>query len=165
MGRSNAQEFADAAAMFDLIPTAAEQELVVELGIIARDLLAIQRQHVPVDTGALDGALAAVVLVDQLRARIGLINAKLAPFYGRFVEFGRWAHTVWVERRRRVDGMLRLSRGRKRAADIATAYSLHVAPRAPHPFVNPPDVDLEAIAATRLADFWANTLSRAGVTR
>lgn len=163
MARSNAQEFADAVAMFDMIPTAAEQELVVEIGIISRDLLAIQRQHVPVDTGELDSALAFAVMVDQLRARIGLINQKVTPFYGRIVEFGRKAQTVWVERRRRVGGMLRLSRGRKRAEDVAAAYALHVAPRAPHPFVDPPDIDLDAIAATRLADFWANTLSRAGV--
>lgn len=162
MSRERVQGLADAAAMFEMIPHQAEQELVVELGLIGRDLLAEQRSLAPVRTGELSAALALAVLVDQLRLRVGLINRKVSPFYGRIVEFGRRAQTVLVQRRRRVEGRLRSSRGRKRAEDIAATYALHVKARAPHPFVDPPGLNLEGAASQRLATFWANVLSRSG---
>ena len=79
------------------------------------------------------------------------------------------AQTVLVQRRRRVladvgDGVqkriLRTSRGRKLAADIAKTYSLKVKARAPHPFIFIPNA--QEIATQRLADFWSQTLARAG---
>uniref|UniRef100_UPI0035CB15BA hypothetical protein n=1 Tax=uncultured Sphingomonas sp. TaxID=158754 RepID=UPI0035CB15BA len=163
MARDKVQGIAEANAMFDIIPTAAQQELVVELGLIGCDVLKLQEQHAPVQTGRLFGALGLAVLVDRMRVRIGLINSKLAPYYGRIVEFGRDAQTVTVERRRRVAGKLLTSNRRKRAQDISATYALHVKARAPHPYVDPPDIDLDAIAAARLADYWANVLDRAGV--
>ncbi|CAN5368661.1 hypothetical protein BH10PSE14_BH10PSE14_04380 [soil metagenome] len=162
MAREAVQGLADAFAMFDAIPTQAQQELVVDLGIIGRDVLAVQRRLVPVLTGELGSALALQVLVDQLRLRIGLISKRLSPYYGRFVEFGRRAQTVLVQRRRRVKGLLRSSRGRKRAEDIAATYTMHVKARAPHPFVNPLSPDLETTAEQRLASFWSNVLNKAG---
>jgi len=165
MTRERVRGLADAFAMFEEIPRQADQELVVELAVIGRDVLAIQRQRVPVRTGRLDGALSLAVLVDGLRLRIGLLNQKTAPFYGRIVEFGRRAQTVLVQRRRRVDGRLRVLHRRKRAEDIAASYKLHVSARAPRPFVDPPDLDLVAVATERLANFWSNVLSRSGASR
>lgn len=155
--------------MFDQVGNSAQEELAVELGIISRDFLAWQQAAAPKDTGLLAGSLSIWVMVDQLRARIGIIGAKgsrgqgnmTKAYYGRFVQFGRKAQTVLVQRRRRVGGKLRSARGRKVASDIVSTYSLRVKPREPRNFIFPPDAN--AIVAQRLADFWANALQRAGV--
>ena len=163
---------------FDSIPKEAEEQLGVELAIIGREYRDQQRAAAPEDTGTLRGALSVWLMLEQLRVRVGLIGTRNRrskkrsygnAFYGRFVEFGRKAQTVLVQRRRRVladvgDGVqkriLRTSRGRKLAADIAKTYSLKVKARAPHPFIFIPNA--QEIATQRLADFWSQTLARAG---
>ncbi|MDF1506199.1 hypothetical protein, partial [Roseisolibacter sp. H3M3-2] len=111
------QGLAEAHGFLAKMPTAAHEQMVVELGIIARDVNALQRNAVPVDTGRLKGALGFRMLAEQLRVRIGLFRAGFRSgqsntFYGRIIEFGRRAQTVLVQRRRRVNGSLRSSRGR-----------------------------------------------------
>lgn len=163
---------------FDTIPKAAEEQLGVELAIIGRDMRDMQRAASPHDTGTLRGALSVWLMLDQLRVRVGLIGQRNRrsrkrsygdAFYGRFVEFGRKAQTVIVQRRRRVrahigagehKNILRTSRRRKIAADIVASYSMKVKARAPHPFVFIPNA--QEIATQRLADFWSNTLARSG---
>jgi hypothetical protein len=117
-----------ALAFFAAVPTAAQQEMVVELGIIGRELLDAQHHDVARDTGALDAALSLQVLGDGLKVRIGLLRGARAagtsngrkvkaraggPFYGGIVEDGRRAQTVLVTRRvkkRRVNGNGRTSK-------------------------------------------------------
>jgi len=112
----------EALAFFDAVPTAAQQEMVVELAIVGRELLGAQHHDVAKDTGELDASLSMQVIADKLKVRIGLLRGARAagtsngrkvkaraggPFYGGIVEDGRHAQTVLVTRRvkkRRVTG-------------------------------------------------------------
>lgn len=163
---------------FDTIPKAAREQLGVELAIIGRDFRDQQKAAAPEGTGLLRGALAVLLMLEQLRIRVGLIGQRNRrtrkrsygdAFYGRFVEFGRKAQTVIVQRRRRVrvdvgDGkqkaILRTSRRRKIAADIVSTYSMKVKAQAARPFIFVPNA--QDIAESRLVTFWDNTLARAG---
>lgn len=159
------QGFADVYATFGAIPDAARGQVGVEMAIIARDVLALQEERAPVNTGALLSGLGIQLLLDQLRVRVGLINltgGRASLFYGRIIEFGRHAQTVLVQRRRRVNGKLRLLNRRKRLEDIVATYSLPVKARAPEPFVLVDDSVLDAIMTQRLSDFWADVLGTAG---
>jgi len=171
---------AAAFSTLDALPVAARgelQELLVDIGL---DLLAAERRDVPKDTGNLYRTLTAVI--EELRVRVGLIGAAArsrsalrrarksgnadprnygAGFYGRIVNFGRRAQTVVVQRRRRVNGALRSSRGRKRAEDIAATYTMHVRARAAVPFITGQQF-LQNRLAQRVANFWASALARTG---
>lgn len=162
MASDRVQGLAESYALFGAIPDAAKEQLGVEIAIIARDVLALQRARAPKDTGALAGELVIQLQVDRLRARVGLIGRQSKPkFYGRVIEFGRKAQTVLVQRRRRVNGRLRTARGRKRSEDIAATYPLHVKPREPRPFVIVSDPELDRINTQRLADFWSTVIDKA----
>jgi hypothetical protein len=172
---------AEAYSLFGRLPNAARDQLGVELAIIGREILAEQRQQVAKDTGALSAGLSLWLMLEQLRVRVGLIglrgSSRVSPskrakgrnygnlFYGRFVEFGRRAQTVLVQRRRRVAtrtsnyGILRTSRGRKVTADIVSTYSLKVKARDPHPYIKVEGA--QDIAAGQLAEFWSRTFGRA----
>ena len=158
-----------AGQMFDRLPDAAREQLGVELVILGREGLAAQKAMVAAqayDTGRLEGGLSIQLLVDQLKVRIGLIGVKrgrASLFYGRIVNFGRKAQTVIVQRRRRVDGKLRVARGRKMAADIAATYRLKVKARPAIPFIDAPGKSFEADAAAQLAEYWSRVFARAGV--
>lgn len=175
--RSKVTGLANAYAIFDAVPDAAREQMGIELAIIARDFLAVQRQQAPKLTGKLASGLSILLLLDELRVRIGIIasqkragtsrKAKRSPggglndlYYGRFVALGRSAQTVTVQRRRRVGGVLRTqSRGsRKRVEDIVATYSLKVKARAPNPFIEVANAD--TIAASRLAAFWSKVTNR-----
>lgn len=125
---TDVQGLAEAYALFDQLPTAAHEEMAVELGVIARELSAAQHADVARDTGALDNALSYELLLDRLKVKVGLLRGARdartfngrsfkaksgGPFYGRFVERGRAAQTVLVTRRikkRRVTGNGRTSK-------------------------------------------------------
>jgi hypothetical protein len=163
------------------IPDAARDQLGVEIARIGYDVLAGQRRDVAKATGALDAGLGVQLQIDQLRARIGLIGIKARStsalrrarregrspgesfgdlYYGRFVEYGRRAQVVLVQRRRRVGGRLRSSRGRKHAEDVGATYAMKVPAMAPRPYVH---VDRPEIhAEQRLANFWGQVMANAG---
>lgn len=119
---TDVQGLAEVYALFDQLPTAAHEEMAVELGVIARELSAAQHADVARDTGALDNALSYELLLDRLKVKVGLLRGARGastfngrsfkgkaggPFYGRIVEHGRAAQTVLVTRRikkRRVVG-------------------------------------------------------------
>jgi len=163
---------------FDTIPQAAREQLGVEMGIIGREFRDAQRAAAAEDTGALKAGLSVWLMLDQLRVRVGLIGSRNRRsrrrsfgdlFYGRIIEFGRKAQKVVVQRRRRVAAdlgggksaqILRTSRRRKLAADITATYTMNVKALPARPFIFVPNAD--EIAAQRLADFWSNTLARAG---
>lgn len=171
---------AAALADFDRIPEAAREQLAVELGLIGREVLQLQRATVAKDTGALAGALSLAVQVDRLRARIGLIGNAVTSrsalrkqrrtgrelrnvggfFYGIIVEVGRKAQTVIVERRART----RAGR-RGRAEQVASTYALRVKAAAPRPYIRTADAPaVQSVVASRLANFWSETLAKAGAT-
>jgi hypothetical protein len=166
---SRVQGLAEAYSLLDAVPEAAREELAVELAIIAReDILPEQRRLVAKDTGHLESGLGIQLDLERLRVRVGLFGIGSTRrgshddgrYYGRFVNFGRKAQTVRVERRRRVKGRLRASRGRKRAEDIAARYKLRVKAAAARPFIQVPGA--EASALKRLETFWAAVLARSG---
>jgi hypothetical protein len=154
---------AEAYSLFDRIPDAARERLGAALAGIASDVLAAQQRDVAKRSGQLESGLSFEVLIDELRARVGLlgiVGKRSRLFYGRIIEAGRRAQTVLVQRRRRVAGQLRLGPGRrKRAEDIASTYSLKVRPLPPRPFVH---VDRPEIRAEeRLAGFWSEVVASA----
>ena len=131
MARDALQGLAETYRLLDALPSEAEQQLVVEMGIIGREILAAQRADVAKDTGALAADLSLALLVDRLRLRVGLLQGGRdarkfngrsrkavagGPFYGRFVEFGRKGQTVVVTRRikkRRLKGNNRAGNARR----------------------------------------------------
>lgn len=152
-------------ALLGDIPDAAREQLGVELAILAREGLAAQKAAAPKDTSALSGGLSMQLSLRKLSVQFGLLGLRKGRsnlFYGRIVNSGRAAQTVLVQRRRRVKGFLRTSRGRKRAEDISSTYTLKVKARAPIPFIDAPGVDFEQLAAGQLAEFWTHLLARAG---
>lgn len=171
---------AAANSLLDQLPGAARDQLGVELAIIAREILTVQRRLVAKDTGALQGELSLAVQAEQLRARIGLLgdgkggarrNGRRLKtnlgdaFYGRIVEDGRRAQTVIVTRtaRRQVkaaQGVTRRNRGVRKAAVVAKSYSMKVTALSARPFVHIPGA--EALAVGQLAEFWSRTLARTG---
>lgn len=153
---------AESASLLGAIPDAAREQMGVELGLIGRDVLNLQRAAVPIRSGDLRGGLTLKLLIDALRVRVGLLDLKKGRsplYYGRFVNYGRKAQTVIVQRRRRVNGKLRSSRGRKNSADISATYKLNVKAEAAHPFI---EVDFDEVAAVqRLRSFWDSVIGRA----
>jgi hypothetical protein len=158
-------------SLFDTLPKATEQEIKVDLPKIAADVLAAQKQEVPIHTGDLWRGLSIQVLNGGWKIRVGLVGStsratgktSYGLYYGRFVEFGRRGQTVRVQRRRRIAGRLRSSRGHKLAGDIVASYSMKVPAAAARPFVYSAAAEGAALTgAENLADFWDNVLARAG---
>ena len=127
------QGMADTYSLLDRLPSAAHEELAVELAVIARELSAAQHQDVAKATGELDRALTYQLLLERLQIKVGLLRGARAggtfngrqrkavaggPFYGRFVEFGRAERKVLVTRRIKK----RTSRGQGRGKGVKTTY-------------------------------------------
>ncbi|UAK23667.1 hypothetical protein [Sphingomonas nostoxanthinifaciens] len=152
--------------LFESMGDKAKDEMGVLLTEIAIEGLAQQQSRTPIDQGNLQAGLSAYVDVENLRARMGLLDMKAGrsrPFYGRPVDRGIRAQTVTVQRRRRVNGKLRTqSRGsRKRASDIIATYTLNIKARPGTYFIEAPD--LGAIADGKIDAFWAD-LSEGAIT-
>lgn len=146
------------------IEAQARDEMAVEIGIVSREILAAQKADVAKATGKLEAALTQEVLLDRLRARVGLLLGSRAagktvsgrlqkakaggPFYGRIVEGGRSEQTVVVTRRlkRRVVGN---GRGSKRRV-IYEGASKRLRRRGPNkgtPIGSPYKMRVKAMAA------------------
>jgi hypothetical protein len=83
------------------LPDTVAGELVVQLNLTGRELVAAEKARAPVRTGALQAALSFRVSPRQLRLKVGLvgkvINRKL--FYAWFVEWGRHGGGRGVKRK------------------------------------------------------------------
>lgn len=83
------------------LPASVARELVVQLNLTGRQLLAEEKARAPVRTGALQSGLSFRVSPKQLRLKVGLvgkvINRKL--YYGLFVEKGRHGGGRGVKRK------------------------------------------------------------------
>jgi Bacteriophage HK97-gp10, putative tail-component len=161
--------------LFDRLQNGARLQLQDLLKAIGREGAKQQKAAAPERTGALREGITFEALIDKLRVRIGLLNTKRGKsklFYGRIVNFGRRQQTVVVQRRRRVDGRLRLEGNRKRVSDLVTfrsgtgagttSYTMKVRGRAPAPFIDAPGSSFEGLARNRLSEFWSQALARAG---
>jgi hypothetical protein len=156
MGRADWRGMAELKSLFEALPADAEAAIKEVLPAAADAILAIERGAVPVRTGDLFHGLGVQHLAGGLKVRVGLTATDAGSdasfrktqrdgqarysyanlFYGRVVEFGRHAQTVLVQRRRRVGGRLRSSRGRKIAADLAATYTMKVSSTVARPFVD-----------------------------
>ncbi|WP_288338593.1 hypothetical protein [uncultured Sphingomonas sp.] len=112
MARRTAQDIAEAASLFDQLPRAAADELLVEMAVIGRELRQAQYADAPKATGAMASDLAVQVIAERLKLRVGILgggtrrwngrtlkNRLQGPIYARIVEGGRVGQTVRVTRR------------------------------------------------------------------
>lgn len=175
-------------ALFASLPDLAQAELKETLQDLAKDALEIQQSLVPQDTGTLKGALSIKEAIESLRMRIGLIGeaatskstkqrlareAKAgspgreaqsfgALFYGRIVELGRKAQTVWVTRGTTASPKSWSSQKRAKAKlTVRKPYKMQVRAMAARPFVHI-ESRMDAVVNNRISGFWNNLLNRGG---
>ena len=131
-GRYRYEGVREVRRLFRRLPTAATDEMAGVLAHYGRSLLRAMQADVPVKTGRLRAGLSMTFLRRTLRLRVGyrgkVVNRRL--FYARFIQFGRKAQTVTVNRRK-VAGSVLVNRRRVAHAP----YQLRVKARAPQPFV------------------------------
>lgn len=183
--QSRVEGLRDAVALLEALPTAAHEELAVEMGILGKEILGGQRNDVAKDTGATAASLSVQLLLERLKVRIGSINGSSSRgsrngFVARLIERGRDAQAVVVKRRikkRRVAGNGKTStrqviyqgassrlrrRGPNKGSPIGSPYKMRVKAMAARPYIEQPL--LQDAAEIHLSEFWAQALSRAGVT-
>lgn len=190
--RDAVQGLAEAYSLMDGLPGAARDELIVELGLIGRELHDAQEADAAKRTGAMASALTYRVDAEQLRLRVGLLSRQArakrsrgrdsfyGAFYAPFIEFGVAAQTVLVTRKvkkRRVTGNGKTSRReviystprkRKRYHKNRPNYGTYVGD--PYKLkVKPRDAKpfvaqplLMQVADNHLSEFWSNAIVRLG---
>ena len=158
------QNWQENIARLAAIEPAARQQLAEDLGTLGELALELQMAGAPSRTGFLRNNLTIAQSVATLRVRVGypdLKGGKDKRFYAVFQESGVAAGSKLVQRRRRVNGKLRLLRGRKRPEDIVMSRTITWKARPGRPFVH-----IEGKMSGLLADvqdsFWAKALGRAG---
>lgn len=157
---ARAVDTSTAETLFALLPQVARDVFADLLKELSDDVLADERRLAPKDTGALEAALSEQLLVEQLKARIGLIGRGVNRqyFYGRIQNFGRRAQIVNVERRMRIArGM---SKKRARLAGLVQRYKLRVRVAPPHVFIDFGSPEQSANIDRRLNEFWDRTLDQ-----
>jgi hypothetical protein len=149
-------------AIFDALPQAVQDELILILAAIGRDALAIQRRLVPTKTGALQSALNFTASLEMLRLRVGLTDLKRRRdlWYAIIMEYGRHAGAKVVQRRPRGTAQVGKRRSKVQAA---ARYLLRAKWKAlpARPFVHIDNI-IDPLADAALADFWDHVKDRAG---
>lgn len=121
------------------LPDAVSGEMIVELNVTGRQMVAAVQARTPSRTGALRTGETFKVFPKTLRLQVGLLATRSGQsklFYGRIQDRGRRAQTVLVQRRKRVSvtlstgqtlSLLRTGRsGRKLKSDIVSTYKMKV---------------------------------------
>lgn len=155
------------------LPDNVEGEIVVELNVTGREMLAAVINRTPADRGALKAGLSQKVLPKSLRLQVGLLgtpSGRAKLFYGRIQDVGRKAQVVTVQRRRRVllkrrngtvYSTLRTdARGRKERADIAATYAMKVPAMEGKRFVTGRYPELRKLLGQNLRGIFARALSK-----
>jgi hypothetical protein len=183
--KSRVEGLLEAQALFEALPTAAHEELAVEMGILGREILAAQKNDVAKDTGATEASLSLRLLLSKLKLQVGALSGanyrgtrKLDGLVPRLIEHGRDGQTVVVTRRvkkRRVTGNGKTStrkvqylgasnrlrrRGPNAGTPIGSPYKMRVKAQGARPFVAQPL--LQEVAEAHLSEFWSQALTRAG---
>lgn len=150
-------------AFWASIEPEARRQLAADLGEIGMEALAAQQQAAPFDTGRLRNALTVAQAIDNLRVRVGYPDLKKKDdrFYAIMQEYGVKAGEKLVQRRKRVNGKLRLQRRRKRAEDIVATYRLRWPARPARPFVHL-EARFEQILNAVQDRFWDKVLNKIG---
>ena len=155
------------------LPDSVANEIVVELNVTGRDMLAAVTARTPRDRGALQSGLSKKVLPKSLRLQVGLLgtpSGRAKLFYGRIQDIGRKAQVVMVQLRRRVllkrrDGSIYSTlrtdaRGRKERADIAATYAMKVPAMEGKRFVTGRYPELRKMLGENLRGIFSRALSK-----
>lgn len=155
------------------LPEAVAGEIVVELSVTGRQMLAAVLARTPRKTGALQAGESFKVFPRSLRLQVGLLGTRRGQsklFYGRIQDLGRRAQIVTVQRRRRVSttlstgerlSLLRTSGGRKLSADVVSTYRMKVPAMKGKRFVTGRYPDLRRILNGNLRGIFARALKSA----
>lgn len=149
MARNKVRGLARFRRLIRRMPDAVRGEIVTELYVTGRQMLAAVLARTPRKSGFLREGISQKVLPKSLRLQIGLLGRRNPSgddrFYGRIQDLGRKAQIVTVQRRRRVAvklssgrtvNMLRVGSGRrKRPEDIVATYTVKVRAMAGKRFV------------------------------
>jgi hypothetical protein len=155
-------------SLFGSLDDDSKLELGDRLTRIGSAVAALQRSTAPKRTSNLESYIKVEVQVERLRVKAGLIVIKKGntkspgDWYGIIQEYGRHAGSKLVQRRRRVNGKLRLGRNRrKRSEDIASSYMMRWSALPERPYIHI-DSQVDGIVTTNLAGFWDNVIARLG---
>lgn len=176
MARRSVQGLAETFGLFDRLPDAATEQLLVEMAILGREISAAQKGDIAKDTGQTEAALTWRLVADQLKMRVGLFGSGSGRsnsrsrnlFVGRLIEGGRKAQTVLVTRRlkRQIRGNGRVRKdgtvSKRRVIYQGKPYKMRVSALPARPFIAQPII--VGAAEQHLAEFWSKTLPRAGAT-
>lgn len=147
------------------LPDEVRTEIIGALGRAGQRLQAAMRARARRGkTGDLQAGIKYKVLPRSLRMQVGILGTKRerrALFYGFVLDKGRKAQTVTVHRRRRGAPKI-LSRGRKRAQDIASVYQLRVTRLKADHFVTGRFPDLRASISQEIRTLFQRALRRIG---
>ena len=142
--------------LFKRLPDDVGQEIVVELSVTGRQMLAAVRARLASTTkprtGALDRGLSQKVFPRSLRLQVGLIGTpreRNRVFYGRILDLGRKAQVVRAQRHD--------PRSRK-----VLRYLVKVSAIAPKRFVTGRYPDLRATLRENVRGIFRRALQRAG---
>lgn len=155
-------------SLFASLTDDAKKDLGSRLARIGSSVSQVQRASVPSRTGNLASYLSVSETVESLRVKSGLLTIKRASaktggdWYGIVVEYGRHAGSKLVQRRRRVNGRLRLGSGRrKRTEDIAASYMTRWSALPARPFVHV-ESRVDTVISSIMSGFWDEVLAKAG---
>lgn len=159
--------------MLRRLPDTVNAEIVVEISVTGRQMLAAVLARTPRKSGALQGGESFKVLPKSLRLQVGLLGTKRGRsklFYGRIQDLGRKAQIVTVQRRRRVEttlstgqriSQLRTKGGKKLSADIVSTYRMKVPAMEGKRFITGRYPDLRRILNQNLRGIFSRALSSA----
>lgn len=166
------------------LPDLVGQEIVVELFVTGRRMVAAVLARTPRKSGALAAGISQKVLPKSLRLQIGLLGTprgRARLFYGRIQDLGRTEQVVRVTRRVKArqivgnnrNGSIRQTlfrvtetrmrrRGPNKGTPIGSPYNLRVRGSQPKRFVTGRYPDLRAELNKNLRGIFARALSKAG---
>lgn len=149
------------------LPVVLAGEIIVELTVTGRDIMAAVKARTPRRTGRLQDALSQRVLPTSLRLQVGLLGRD-RPFYGRIQDLGRTEQVVNVIRRvkkysgpnagKLVKARGKLTMGQMRR--VGSPYLMAVPTMAGKRFVTGRYPDLRRTLTQNLRGIFARALSR-----
>lgn len=143
------------------LPDDVAQQMVVELNVSGREMLAKMVGRAPIKSGATRRGLSFKVFPKTLKLMVGLISTKKGRsrlFYARIQDLGRKGQQV-TARRFRAGGQRVYFRGKKFGQDVQT-YQMNVRPMAGKRFITGRMPELRQLLQRNLKGIWTRSLKR-----
>lgn len=143
------------------LPDAVRGQVVVELHVTGRRMIAAVRARTPRKTGALAQGLQQKVFPRSLRLQVGLIGTpkeRNRLFYGRIQDLGRKEQVMRVTRRQ---GACFSRDGSRRTSRVLT-YLMRVRGMAPKRFITGRYPELRGVLRENLRGLFAKALREVG---